>query len=44
MRTPSVEHPPPGREHDYPGRSGEMNPRPRAEMRGYEGRDLLGRA
>ena len=39
-----MEHPPPGQDQDYLGRSGEMNPRPRDEMRGYEGKDLLARA
>ena len=41
MGTPSAEHPQPGQQQDYPGRSAEMNPRPRDEMQGYEGRNLL---
>ncbi|MEV0592037.1 SDR family oxidoreductase [Nonomuraea cavernae] len=33
---------PPGQSQPYPGRSGEMAPEPRDEMRDYEGRGLLG--
>ncbi|GGS96928.1 SDR family oxidoreductase [Nonomuraea spiralis] len=32
---------PPPQNQPYPGRTGEMSPEPRDEMRGYEGRDLL---
>jgi NAD(P)-dependent dehydrogenase (short-subunit alcohol dehydrogenase family) len=32
---------PPGQEQAYPGRTAEMDPRPRDEMRDYEGRGLL---
>ncbi|MET7463568.1 SDR family oxidoreductase [Nonomuraea sp. NPDC005501] len=32
---------PPGQTQEYPGRSGEMTPEPRDEMRDYAGRDLL---
>src|SRR5579871_1441243 len=41
MTTPSAQQPPPGQEQEYPGRTGEMDPRPRDEMRDYEGRGLL---
>ena len=41
MTTPSSEHPPPEQEQAYPGRTAEMDPRPRDEMRDYEGRGLL---
>jgi NAD(P)-dependent dehydrogenase (short-subunit alcohol dehydrogenase family) len=41
MTTPSSEHPPPQQEQAYPGRTGEMDPGPRDEMRDYEGRNLL---
>src|SRR5438067_13086241 len=41
MITPSAEHPPPEQEQPYPGRTAEMDPRPRDEMRDYEGRGLL---
>ena len=41
MGTPSQAQPPPGQEQQYPGRTSEMNPRPRDEMRDYEGRGLL---
>src|SRR5947209_7507904 len=41
MDMPSAEHPPPGQEQEYPGRTAEMDPRPRDEMRDYEGRGLL---
>jgi hypothetical protein len=37
MTTPSSEHPPP-QESQYPGRTAEMDPRPRDEMGDYEGR------
>ena len=41
MNTPSAESPPPKQTQDYPGRTSEMDPRPRDEMRDYEGRGLL---
>jgi NAD(P)-dependent dehydrogenase (short-subunit alcohol dehydrogenase family) len=41
MSTPSTEQPPPEQEQEYPGRTAEMDPRPRDEMRDYEGRGLL---
>jgi hypothetical protein len=41
MTAPSTEQPPPGQEQEYPGRTAEMDPRPRDEMRDYEGRGLL---
>ncbi len=41
MTTPSTQQPPPGQEQPYPGRTAEMDPRPRDEMRDYEGRGLL---
>ena len=41
MSTPSQENPPPEQSQEYPGRTGEMDPQPRDEMRGYEGRGLL---
>src|SRR2546421_9353485 len=41
MITPSAEHPPPEQEQPYPGRTAEMDPRPRDEMRDYAGRGLL---
>ncbi len=41
MGTPSEQHPPPSQQQPYPGRSGEMSPEPRDEMRRYEGRGLL---
>ncbi len=41
MTTPSIEQPPPEQEQEYPGRTAEMDPRPRDEMRDYEGRGLL---
>ena len=41
MSTPSAQQPPPPQRQDYPGRTSEMNPEPRDEMRDYEGRDLL---
>jgi NAD(P)-dependent dehydrogenase (short-subunit alcohol dehydrogenase family) len=40
MSTPSTQ-PPPEQEQPYPGRTQEMDPRPRDEMRDYEGRGLL---
>jgi NAD(P)-dependent dehydrogenase (short-subunit alcohol dehydrogenase family) len=41
MATPSSDSPPPRQEQEYPGRTGEMDPRPRDEMRDYAGRGLL---
>ncbi|HEX5299736.1 MAG TPA: SDR family NAD(P)-dependent oxidoreductase, partial [Streptosporangiaceae bacterium] len=41
MTTPSAEQPPARQEQEYPGRTAEMDPRPRDEMRDYEGRGLL---
>src|SRR5438309_1449976 len=41
MATPSKEQPPPGQGQEYPGRTADMDPRPRDEMRDYEGRGLL---
>lgn len=41
MTTPSSQQPPPQQEQEYPGSTGEMNPKPRDEMRDYEGRGLL---
>src|SRR5437763_14801138 len=41
MTSPSQEQPPPRQQQEYPGRTGEMTPRPRDEMRDYEGRGLL---
>ena len=41
MTTPAQENPPPEQTQDYPGRTSEMDPQPRDEMRGYEGRGLL---
>jgi NAD(P)-dependent dehydrogenase (short-subunit alcohol dehydrogenase family) len=41
MTMSSTEQPPPGQEREYPGRTAEMDPRPRDEMRDYEGRGLL---
>jgi len=41
MTTPSQENPPPKQSQEYPGRTSEMDPRPRDEMRDYEGRGLL---
>jgi NAD(P)-dependent dehydrogenase (short-subunit alcohol dehydrogenase family) len=41
MTSPSTQNPPPKQAQQYPGRTGEMTPRPRDEMRDYEGRDLL---
>jgi NAD(P)-dependent dehydrogenase (short-subunit alcohol dehydrogenase family) len=41
MSTPSTEQPAPEQEQEYPGRTAEMDPKPRDEMRDYEGRGLL---
>ena len=41
MTTPSAEQPPPEQEQAYPGRTAEMDPAPRDEMRDYTGRGLL---
>jgi len=41
MSAPSQENPATQAAQDYPGRSSEMDPRPRDEMRDYEGRGLL---
>ena len=41
MTTPSQENPPPEQSQEYPGRTSEMDPQPRDEMRDYEGRGLL---
>ena len=41
MTTPSSQQPPPEQEQEYPGRTAEMDPTPRDEMRDYQGRDLL---
>jgi len=41
MTTPSAGQPPPGQEQEYPGRTAEMDPKPRDEMRDYQGRGLL---
>jgi len=41
MTTPSAQQPPREQEQPYPGRTAEMDPRPRDEMRDYEGRGLL---
>jgi NAD(P)-dependent dehydrogenase (short-subunit alcohol dehydrogenase family) len=41
MTMPSAGQPPPGQEQEYPGQTTEMDPRPRDEMRDYQGRDLL---
>jgi NAD(P)-dependent dehydrogenase (short-subunit alcohol dehydrogenase family) len=41
MTTPSSQQPPPEQEQPYPGRTAEMDPRPRDEMRDYQGRGLL---
>jgi NAD(P)-dependent dehydrogenase (short-subunit alcohol dehydrogenase family) len=41
MTMPSAEHPPPQQQQDYPGQAGAMAPRPRDEMRDYQGRGLL---
>jgi NAD(P)-dependent dehydrogenase (short-subunit alcohol dehydrogenase family) len=41
MTAPSAQQPPPRQEQEYPGRTGEMDPRPQDEMDGYTGRGLL---
>ncbi len=41
MSTPSRDNPPPEQSQDYPGRTSEMEPQPRDEMRDYDGRGLL---
>ena len=41
MSAPSAQQPPPAQQQEYPGRTSEMQPRPRDEMRDYEGRNLL---
>lgn len=41
MSAPSAGQPPPEQGQEYPGRTGPMEPRPRDEMRDYEGRNLL---
>lgn len=41
MTAPSQEQPPPRQQQEYPGRTAEMNPAPRDEMRDYEGTGLL---
>ena len=41
MTSPTTQQPPPEQEQGYPGRTAEMDPRPRDEMRDYEGRGLL---
>ncbi len=41
MTTPSTQQPQPEQEQPYPGRTAEMDPRPRDEMRDYQGRGLL---
>jgi NAD(P)-dependent dehydrogenase (short-subunit alcohol dehydrogenase family) len=41
MTTPSSQQPPPEQEQPYPGRTAEMDPRPRDEMSDYSGRGLL---
>jgi NAD(P)-dependent dehydrogenase (short-subunit alcohol dehydrogenase family) len=41
MTTPSSQQPPPEQEQPYPGRTAEMDPQPRDEMRDYQGRGLL---
>jgi NAD(P)-dependent dehydrogenase (short-subunit alcohol dehydrogenase family) len=41
MSRPSQEHPPPKQAQEYPGRTSEMDPHPRDEMRDYDGRGLL---
>jgi hypothetical protein len=41
MTTPSTEQPPPEQEQAYPGRTAEMDPHLRDEMRDYEGWGLL---
>ncbi len=39
--TPSAKQPPPAQEQQYPGRTGDMDPKPRDEMRDYQGSGLL---
>ena len=41
MTTPSTGYRPLGQEQPYPGRTAEMDPTPRDEMRDYQGRGLL---
>jgi hypothetical protein len=41
MTTPSTEQSPPEQEQAYPGRTAEMDPHLRDEMRDYEGWGLL---
>ena len=41
MTTPSAGQRVPRQEQEYPGRTAEPDPRPRDEMRGYEGHGLL---
>ena len=41
MSAPSQESPPPEQSQEYPGRTSEIDPRPRDEMRDYEGPGLL---
>jgi hypothetical protein len=41
MTAPSSDQPPPRQEQEYPGRTAEMDLRPRDEMRDYEGSGLL---
>ena len=41
MSAPSHENPPPEQSQEYPGRTSEMDPQPRDEMRDYDGRALL---
>jgi hypothetical protein len=41
MSAPSHESPPPEQSQEYPGPTSEIDPRPRDEMRDYEGRRLL---
>lgn len=40
-RSPSAAHPPPAQQQPYPGRTGQMTPEPKDEMRAYVGRGLL---
>jgi NAD(P)-dependent dehydrogenase (short-subunit alcohol dehydrogenase family) len=41
MTTPSSQTPPPEQEQAYPGRTDQMDPKPRDEMSDYQGRGLL---
>jgi NAD(P)-dependent dehydrogenase (short-subunit alcohol dehydrogenase family) len=41
MTAPSQQNPPPRQQQEYPGRSADMTPQPRDEMRDYEGAGLL---